>query len=258
MLAMAGTSVALLSTQADVLRISEKIAVDGRLEEGVWAKAKWEGKFVIPHMRKWPDGRRTPTYATEFAVLADAGNVYVGIRCHHGEMPYVKGHKKTMMWGAEGVEIYFCPDGNPFSYYQFLVTYQGDECAAFWDECGAIRPDPYGPKWEHAIADTADGYSVELRFPLSAFYMTRNAKWSDKWLMNVGRAARGDGLRTPGDPCEYSGWCDVDEQFGESSRFKSISGFPLRRLAEDVLSVLRFPCSRAFGMASRSVTSSFD
>ena len=227
-------SVAALSASADVLKVGEAVALDGKLDEAAWSSAKWEGDFLVPNMRVEGKKGRTPQCATEFAMLADEENVYVGIRARHDKMEFLKQMKRSSQWGAEGVEIYFNPDGTAFDYYQFLVTYQGDRWCMYYSEHGAIRPDPYGPRWEAKIADTPDGYTVEARFPLSGFYMTRNAKWSDTWKVNVGRSLRRQahvGAKAGG---EYSCWCDVDNLFAEPLCFKPLTGFPVRKLSEDL------------------------
>ncbi|MBQ2631338.1 MAG: hypothetical protein IJG13_16800 [Kiritimatiellae bacterium] len=232
-MAFAMGMLAVLCACADVLTLDSPVKIDGQLDEAAWRSARWEGGFLVPNARK-VNGVRTPQCRTEFAILADADNVYVGIRAYHDGMDYMKGMPRNSKWGAEGVEVYLSPDGTAFNFYQFLVTYQGDTYAMYYSEYGAIRPDPYGPRWESRIADADYGYSVEMRFPLSAFYMTRNDRWSDTWKVNVGRSLRrcaNVGAKSGG---EYSCWCDVDYAFADSFCFRSISGFPMRKASGDL------------------------
>ena len=136
------------------------VAVDGRLDEPAWRTAAWT------------DG---------VAVLADAQNVYVGVR-------------------GDRADVSLAPSGTAFDFYRFSVDEKG-ATAAFFSEGGAIQPDPYAPAWSHATAADGKGRSFEMVLPLSAFYLTRTADWKTRWLVRCGNgkfaAADGFPVRDP-------------------------------------------------------------
>ena len=229
-----GAALSATVASADVLKIDGQIALDGKLDESAWSKAEWHSDFQRFYSARFADGSRTPRVKTEFAVLADAENVYVGVRAHHPRMEWLKKKSagpKMGKWGAEGFELYFCPDGSAFQYYHFLVTHQGDTFTIFRTEGGYSSPDPYAPLWEHRIANEDWGWTCEVKLPLSAFYMTRTGIWSTKWRMNLARAFVGESGEGGG---EYSAWCDCESHFNELPKFRTMDGFPVRKVEEDV------------------------
>lgn len=229
-----GATLAVAVSSADVLKIDEPIVLDGKFDEAVWQKADWKSDFQRPYVSRSADGSRVPRIKTAFAVLADKDNIYVGVKAFHPKMAWAKKYyaeSKKGKWGAEGFELFLCPDGGKFQYYQFLVTYQGDMVSIFRTEGGYSSPDPYRPLWERAISDNADGWTCELKFPLSAFYMTRNSIWSSTWRVNLARAYVGEKGEGGG---EYSCWADIMQHFGEVKSFRPLSGFPARRIEDDV------------------------
>src|SRR4030042_4994088 len=52
-------------------------AIDGRLDDSVWEKVGWEGGFI----QFRPVERADPAEKTEFKILYDDANLYVGVRC---------------------------------------------------------------------------------------------------------------------------------------------------------------------------------
>jgi len=85
--------------------------------------------------------------------------------------------------------------------------------------------------WDRAIDSQDDGWTCEVRFPLSAFYMTRNGIWSTKWRLNLARNYVGESGEGGG---EISCWGDVETLFAELKGFRELDGFPVRRIEEDI------------------------
>ena len=209
---------------AGVKSVDTAPVLDGRLDDAVWAQADWESGFQRFNTVK---KSRVPSAQTEFAILADADNLYLGARAHHPKMDGLKSLGSQPIWEAEAVEFYFVPDGGTFEYYQFLLTYQGMSYAQFYSEGGNIKPDPYGPKWEMKVSDAEGGWTVEARIPLSAFYMTRGDAWGRDWKVNVARS-----YREPG-KFDFNCWID-GKGYADLKNFRTISGFPMRKAVEDI------------------------
>lgn len=219
-------AIAALSAIADVGRVATVPEIDGDLSDAAWSKAEWKTGF-----RKFEREKRRDVKAdTAFAVIADDESLYIGIKCFEPDMERLKTAVDNGIFSSrtDSVEIDFCPNGTPFERYQFVFGYRGDSYAMFYSESGNIKPDPYGPMFEHSVGSFADFWTIEIRIPLSALYMTRRDMWEGEWLFNVGRNRPGEG---------FSSWCDLGkpgEGFPTAKKYRRIKGFPMRREAEDV------------------------
>ena len=214
-----------LTAGADVLKVGTAPTVDGRLDEEVWAKACWEGGFRKFNTVK--KGGRKPAAQTEFAIMADAEALYLGVRASQPKMAEFKVRDPASVFYTENVEFYLIPDGGAFEFYQFVIAFDGRRTALFWSEGGNIQPDPYGPVWEAKTVETPEGWTAEARIPLSAFYMTRGGAWKDAWKVNVGRSYRDR------EQHEFSCWID-GKNYRDLKSYRTIKGFPVRRAEEDI------------------------
>ncbi|MBQ3343980.1 MAG: hypothetical protein IJG84_18930 [Kiritimatiellae bacterium] len=211
------------AASADVVRVETPPAIDGRLDEPAWARAKWETGF----RRFAREKNRVVKADTAFAVVTDGKSLYFGVKCFEPDMARLAVASEHGIFSkfTDTVEIDFCPNGTPFERYQFVFAQRGDTYAMFFSENGQIRPDPYGPEFDRAVGVFDGGWTLEVRIPLSAFYMTRKAMWGKTWLVNVGRARPGEG---------FSAWSDLEKGFMEAERYRRMGGFPPRPDAEDV------------------------
>ena len=214
------------SAFAAVKPLSAPLELDGRLDEQAWKDAAWEGPFVRMETRT----TQKVTAQTEFALLADAKNLYVGIRCFEPEMKKCFPKNRS----ANMVDVLFAPGGNTFDFYHFIFRYAEDRAVhtSFLSEGGNIQPDRYIPDLTVKSAEMEGGWSLEIAFPLSAFYMTRNRQWSETWLMNVCRQRVAND--ESGYSTEYSSWAPIFARFREPKRMKPMAGFPRRAPADDV------------------------
>ena len=209
---------------AEVGRTETPIRVDGRLDEAAWGRVRWEDGFrrVKSQEAKGPLDRRT-----EFAFLADANALYVGVRCFEPDLAAVRNRPDNSLWMSDDVELFLSPGGTSFDYSHFAVSPNSkDVFASYLSEGGNITPDPYAPLWEHAIGYEKDCWTAEFAFPLSAFYMTRNAEWKTKWLVNV--------ARTMQSPSALATFAPLQARFHESKNFVALDGFPVRTPDQDL------------------------
>ena len=225
-LAALSSAVVTLTAGAAVRPAAGPIALDGRLDEAAWAQADWESGFRRLAREAKRDGR-TPRSDTSFAVLCDAECLYLGVRCAEPDLAALKAREPAGPWSArtDSVEFDFIPDGGKLEYYQFLVTYGGDRFSMYRAEGGNIAPDPYSPEWEARVGEDADGWTIEMRLPLAAFYMTRQSIWNGTWRINLARSNPSDGRTS---------WSDLRSSFLELANYRTMGGFPKRRPEEDV------------------------
>lgn len=223
-MALLGVCQPLFLGAVEIHKINTAICVDGELSERVWQTAKWEDGF-----RRFRNetGRGPVKNRTAFAILADAHNLYFGIRCFDSDVAAVRSRPDDLIWQSDDIEIFLSPSGTPFDYYHFAVSPNSKVAfAEYASEGGDINPDPYAPDWEHKIGYEKDCWTAEVRIPLSAFYMTRNSGWKTKWLMNV--------CRTFAKPFDHSTFAPLVANFCEPKNFFVLDGFPVRSAGDDL------------------------
>ena len=203
------------------------VTVDGRLDEPAWREAQWETGFE--KFRQVVVDREVGAQ-TRFAVLADDKAFYLGVRCEEPNMDEVRSRHPDSLWKSDTIEFFVAPSGKTFDFYHFAVGYvkANGGFSDFASEGGNIHPDPYRPEWDFAVADCEGGWSVEIRMPFSALYMTRNENWDTTWLFNVCRT------RLTGNRREYTTWSPVQMAYCEPNNFRALPGFPVRRAEDDV------------------------
>lgn len=173
-------------------------------------------------------GKTTPAAGTKFQIAADQDNLYIKIQCYENKMEKLrKSVDASRLWGSDTVEIFFSPGGQPDEFYQFAVSAGNLRFSMFYGEGGAIQPDPYMPFWNSMVLYGKDHWLVLVQIPFSAFYMTRDAKWQSRWLLNVART------RYP--VRERSSWSPLQSGFREAHNFLKAEGFPKRPAELDVL-----------------------
>ena len=225
--------VAGLAASADVGRTKMPPVIDGKLDDVCWKEAAWEGDFKSVALRA--ASLAGPVPKTEFAVVADDHAIYFAVKCHDPNPAELGKRPDTSLWMTDDVELHLCPSGRGFDIYHFAVSpVSRDVYAEFLSEGGVVRPDPYAPEWRHAVGIEKHAWVAEFAFPLSAFYMTRNADWKTTWLMNVARYVVNP-EKTPGRTRGYYGWAQLEQSFLEPQNFRTLDGFPMRAPEDDIL-----------------------
>ena len=205
------------------------ITLDGRMDEPVWDEAKVFTDFKVSKAL----GGYVHPVQTEFKILPCEDRIYIGIKCLEPNMEYVKAvNPQLMMWSCDDIEIFLSPSNNHFDFYQFAITFEGQTAQHFYSEGGNIKPDPYSPEWSSAVYKGEDFWSLEVEFPLTAFYMTPQAAWNTTWLMNISRTRC---VKEGNTERRYStSWCGVDKSGLESKYYLPEEGFPVRAPENDV------------------------
>lgn len=209
------------------------VILDGRMDEPVWETVPEQTGFSMIKSH----GGAVQKEKTYFKVLPFEDRVYVGIKCMESAgMEYALRGDKTGInpWGLDAIELFLAPTGTAFEFYQFFVGLDGKIAAFYYSEGGNIQPDPYAPNWNRAIYAGEDFWSVEIEIPLTAFYMTPNTNWSDKWRLNIART-RVQELPGGKHHCEHSSWCPLDFSYLEPNNFRQIGGFPMRPVCNDIM-----------------------
>ena len=95
------------------------VAIDGRMDEPVWAEAEEFTGFRRPEAQ----GAVLAERQTSFKILPCADRIYVGVRCEEPDIDFVvKSAPERTAFGADSVEIFLSPGCTPFSFYQFCIS----------------------------------------------------------------------------------------------------------------------------------------
>lgn len=192
------------------------VRIDGLLEEAVWATAD----SIADLTQTEPVEGGTPTGRTVVKVLANGGDVVIGIRADDPEPDRIvsyamardaslssEDHVKlvldTFMDGRSGYIFAINPGG---ARYDALVANRGEGENSDWD---AI--------WEAATARTPQGWSAEIRIPIRSLIFKEGL---DAWGFNIER--RIQRLQ------ETSRWANPlrDFRVGHTSRTGLLTGLP--------------------------------
>jgi len=203
------------------------IILDGKMDELIWNTVEEQTGFRT----LGSSGSQLVAKQTFFKVLPCEDRIYIGIKCFEGEEmeQVLEARNLGNAFMTSSVELFFAPSGTDYEFYQFLVAINEQSSSQYYSEGGNIRPDPYRPDWAYAIHIGDTYWSVEVEIPLTAFYMTPHTKWSTKWLLNIAR-----NRRLPVGSMQYSSWSNVHFGYRESAKFRTMDGFPVRPVEDDV------------------------
>lgn len=180
--------------------ISDKITLDGLLEEETWKIAEKTGKF----QRVTPTDTGYAKAQTTVMVAHDESNIYLAAICYDptpGKRPVQSLRRDFTFMGNDNFAVFFDTFNDQTNGYGFYVSsagvqydhlgYEGSKVNVSWDA-----------KWRSAVKSYDDRWVVELSIPL------RNLRYSENsgvWGINFGRLD----LKTN----EKSAWAPMPRQF---------------------------------------------
>ena len=191
----------------------EAIKLDGKLTESAWRNGKSFSDFSPFASEK----RTSAEVATRFMIRYDNDNLYLGVECEEPLMDKVKAQKKSL-WFADGIELFLVPTGKDNSFYQFRINADKNRFQQYYEEGGGITPVFYAPDWDSAVDLQAKSWSIEVRIPWHALYMTDSSVWSTRWRLNVARNRR--------IARQNISWGKLLSKCNEIARFRFVDGFP--------------------------------
>lgn len=205
------------------------ITLDGRMDEPVWDSVPEQTGF---YLLKTQRVQQAPVQ-TSFKVIPCQDCIIVGIKCAEPDMAYsLKNNPLLPTYNMDAVEIFMSPTCNYFDFYQFVITFEGKTATHYYSEGGNIQPDPYAPEWYQAVYKGEDFWSVEVVFPLKAFYMTADDVWCPKWLFNVARTRIYRNQNA--DRIMFTSWSPLDNGYKNAKNFRELDGFPKRPAGDDL------------------------
>jgi len=179
-----------LSLQA--WRTSTDIRVDGRLDEVAWAKAAPAGGFT----QEWPLRGIPARQRTDVRVLYDDRYLYIGARMHHDRN--LDGGRATIVR-----RLHRRDQDSQSDWFSVAIDSNHDRRTAlvFEVNAGGVQKDQliyddstFDPSWdgvwESAVAVDEDGWTAELKIPLSLLRF-KPGEGAQTWGINFSRSDQG-------------------------------------------------------------------
>ncbi|HJV90536.1 MAG TPA: DUF5916 domain-containing protein [Holophagaceae bacterium] len=204
-------------------RTTEPITLDGSLSEGAWAQAEVGDSF----RQSWPRWGAPAPQRTDVRVLYDDHYLYVGARMRHtrGLSKIVKRlHRRDQDSVSDWFGVYIDSLHDHRSALAFYVNAAGVQRDGAWFSDTGFDGSWDGV-WESSVARDADGWTVEIRIPLSLLRIRPEDGAS--WGINFSRSDQG--------PLRATSWWSLAPRDENAfvSRFPELTGLeglqPARR-----------------------------
>ena len=196
---------------AQAVRAREPVAVDGRLDEAVWAQAQPLTTFSDRHMK------RAPGRGTVFRVAYDDAHWYVSAV---SEEPGADGATATAgthdspVYADDCVELFFAPPGQQH-YYHLAVNAFG----VVFDERNAEGGDSWTAGAQVGVRRTEEGWTVELAVPVASMG-EQGIRSGVEWRVGL--------FRDIMEFAQYAAWsCVGGGGYHSPSRFGSVVPLPV-------------------------------
>lgn len=168
--------------------IDSNLHIDGRFDEPVWSKVKFQGNFI----QREPNLGEPASERTEVAVLQNKHNLYLGIKCYDSEPDRIIA--RDMRRDAElDNEDYFQIVIDSYhdlrnGYYFKTNPYGAKKDATIGDEGKSYNPDWDGI-WDCAARITEEGWFVEIEIPWKTlnFVSSDSATWGINFARGIMR-----------------------------------------------------------------------
>ena len=160
LLACATQGVAEVITPRIISTWAEQAPVlDGRLDDSVWQCAPQAPAFLTP--------RGNAKALTSARIAWDGTALYVAFDCKapRESLKTIYMHDGEPVWQDESIELFIAPYDAPApsAVHQFVVNPAGAKTMLVADSVAHNRD------WDARVAQTPDGWSAEIRIPLSTF-----------------------------------------------------------------------------------------
>jgi hypothetical protein len=142
----------------------EPPVIDGKLSDSAWKLAKWYDGF----MQHEPTEGKDPTFQTEFSVLYDQYNMYVGMKMFDPSPDSIV-RRLTRRDQIDGdIAVVFIDSyDDKRSAFAFGVTAAGVKFDQFTSNDGQNEDDTWNPIWWTEVSIDSAGWNAEMRIPLT-------------------------------------------------------------------------------------------
>jgi hypothetical protein len=151
-------------------RANVPIRIDGKLAEPIWHALRPTTAFV----QSEPVDGGAPTHLTEVRMVITDDAVVIGARLHDDHDALFKTSGSAAVNGvgylSDFFEVQIDPHRDHVIAYALAVSPSGDRRSSLMTKSG-VRDDSWQVHWDAATATDDDGWTVEIRIPLSEFHV---------------------------------------------------------------------------------------
>lgn len=193
----------------DTQRIDgDRPVIDGRLDDGVWGTVPWSGDFI----QREPDEGKEPSQATRFKVLYDDDALYFAFDLADIPTDVSEQLGRRDSFPGDWIEVNIDSYYDRRTAFSFTLSASGTRGDEFISNDGNNWDSNWDPVWNGAAQIDVDGWTAEMRIPLSQLRFSAAAEQT--WGLQVTRRVfrleeRSSWQRIPKD---LSGWVS---NFGE-------------------------------------------
>jgi hypothetical protein len=198
-------------TTGNLPKISEVPSLDGTLSDPCWQKAL-KVEFVNNSTVK------TPKAATTGYVCYDDKNLYIAFLCKEPLMDRIKANvakRSVDIWQDDCVEVFIDPGASRKSYYHFIMNSKNVQFEEKFTTIGIENG--WVGAWQSATSKQADGWTAEMKIPLSNFALASNI--GTTWGLNLCRERKTEPENTAWSPT-FLGF-HAPEMFGTVREFNT-------------------------------------
>ncbi len=195
------------------LRITDRIVLDGRLDEACWRLAPVTSAFHVLAKRKHAPA---PAEETRCQVVFDEQSLVLGIVCRErkmGELIAKASERDGAVWLDDSIEVFLQP--GPAFYYHLGINNRGTLYDARIAVHGSVTEADmaegrlWDGVWQAVVRDAADSWTVEASIPFATLDL--GPQTPSVWRFSVGRTAARR--------LEYSAWAPVVTGFHDLDCF---------------------------------------
>lgn len=139
------------------------IIIDGNLDDAAWDTVEWTTNYI-----EWePDNATAPSEQTKMKIAYDAKNIYVAFKCYQAD-PFTIERRMGRRddFPGDWVEINFDSYNDQSTGFSFTISASGVKGDEFISNNGNFD-DSWNPIWFVHTSIDSDGWSAEMRIPLS-------------------------------------------------------------------------------------------
>ncbi|HET7504113.1 MAG TPA: DUF5916 domain-containing protein [Kofleriaceae bacterium] len=177
--------------RAHAVRRDGTIAIDGRLDEAIWATAPRHGGFI----QRFPRDASKPSVDTRFSIVYDDEAIYVGVWADDPRPDLIRAllTRRDVDAPADSVMIAFDSYHDRRTAYGFQLNAAGvQRDVLIFDD--SASDDTWDAVWTGNVARTPTGWTAEYRIPLSQlrFASTDAQEWGFQIVRMLGRTGEQD------------------------------------------------------------------
>ena len=140
------------------------ITIDGLFNEPDWLSAPWENDFL----QFEPYQGKTPYQKTEFALIYDENNLYIGIKAYDLNPDSISLRMtRRDIYDGDMAGIMFDTYHDERTAFSFIVSAAGVKADYILTNDGANEDPTWDPIWWVKTSKNAEGWTAEMRIPLS-------------------------------------------------------------------------------------------